>query len=71
MELKDCLGHIHCHIRAVVKMFMKCFKANDWKETLDVDEFLELEKQTYLDMFPHNKAIFDDEEEEDDTEMGY
>jgi hypothetical protein len=36
---------------------------------LDVEEFLELEKQTYLDKFPHNKAIFDDEDEEDDTEM--
>jgi hypothetical protein len=32
---------------------MKRFKANDWKENLDVDEFLELEKQIYLDMFPH------------------
>jgi hypothetical protein len=36
---------------------------------LDVDEFLELEKQRYLDIFPHNKAIFDEEEEEVDTEM--
>jgi hypothetical protein len=35
---------------------------------LDVDEFLELEKQIYLDMFPHNKDIFDDQEE-DDTEV--
>jgi hypothetical protein len=47
---------------------MKCFKANDWKENLEVDEFLELEKQIYLDMFPHNKDIFDDWEE-DDTEV--
>ena len=39
-----------------------------WDENLDVDEFLELEKQIYLDMFPHNKAIFDDEEE-DNTEV--
>jgi hypothetical protein len=36
---------------------------------LDVDEFLELEKHVYLDMFPHNKAIFDEEEEANDTEM--
>jgi hypothetical protein len=67
VELKYCLGHIYCHIPAVVKKFMKCFKTNDWKENLDVDEFLELEKQ--IDIFPHNKAIFDGEEEEGDTEM--
>jgi hypothetical protein len=67
--LKYCPGRIHCHILAVMKKIMKRFKTNDWKEDLDVDEFLELEKQIYLDMFPHNKAIFDDEEEEDDTEM--
>ncbi len=48
---------------------MKCFKTNDWKKNLDFDEFLELEKQIYLDMVPHNKVIFDWEEEEDDTEM--
>jgi hypothetical protein len=37
---------------------------------LDVDEFLELEKQIYLDMFPDNKAIIDEEEEEEEnTEM--
>jgi hypothetical protein len=36
---------------------------------LDVDEFLELEKPIYLDMFTNKKAIFDDEEEEEDTEM--
>ncbi len=48
---------------------MKQFKTNDWKENVDVDKFLELEKQIHLDMFPHNKAIFDGEVEEDDTEM--
>jgi hypothetical protein len=69
VESKYPLGCIHCHIPAVVKKFMNCFKTNDWKENLDVDEFLELEKQIYLDMFPYNKAIFDGEEEEDDTEM--
>ena len=36
---------------------------------MDVDEFLELEKPIYLDMFTNKKAIFDDEEEEEDTEM--
>ncbi len=35
---------------------------------MDVDEFLKLEKQIYLDMFPQNKDIFDDQEE-DDTEV--
>jgi hypothetical protein len=67
--LKYHLGRIHCHIPAVVKKFMKLFKTNDWNKNLDVDEFIELEKQIHLDMFPHNKAIFDGEEEEDDTEM--
>ena len=47
---------------------MKHFKANAWNENLDVDEFLELEKQIYLDMFPHNNNIFDEEEEEDTEE---
>ena len=47
---------------------MKCFKANDWDEHLDVDEFLELEKQIYLDIVPHNNTIFDDEGEEDTEE---
>ncbi len=47
---------------------MKHFKANAWNENLDVDEFLELEKQIYLDMFPHNNTIFDEEEEEDTEE---
>ncbi len=49
---------------------MKHLKANDWNETLDIDEFLELEKQIYFDMFPHNNTIFDDEEE-DDTEQDF
>jgi hypothetical protein len=69
VELKYRLGRIHCYIPAVVEKLMKRFKPNDWKENVDVDEFLELEKQIYLDMFPHNRAIFDGEEEEDDTEM--
>jgi hypothetical protein len=34
---------------------------------MDVDEFLELEKQIYLDMFLHNRATFDDDDDEDDT----
>ena len=42
--------------------------ANDWNENLDVDEFLELEKQIYLEIFPHNNTIFDDDEEEDTEE---
>ncbi len=36
---------------------------------LDVDEILELEKQIYLDVFPHKKALFDDDEDEVDTEI--
>jgi hypothetical protein len=47
---------------------MKCFKDNDWNENLGVEQFLELEKQIYLDMFPLNIAIFDEEEEEDTEE---
>jgi hypothetical protein len=39
------------------------------KIIMHVAEFLELQKQIYLDMFTHSKAIFDDEEEEDDIEM--
>jgi hypothetical protein len=69
VKLKYHLERFHCHIPVVVKKFMKHFEANGWKEKLNVNEFLELEKQIYLDMFPHNKAIFDGEEEEDDTEM--
>jgi hypothetical protein len=68
VELMYRLGRIYCHIPTVVKTFMKRFKANDWNENLDVDEFLELEKQIYLDMFPHNNTIFDDDEKEDTQE---
>jgi hypothetical protein len=68
VELKYHLGRIHYHIPTVVKKFLKCFKANDWNENLDVDKFLELEKQIYLDMFPHNYTIFFDDDEEEDTE---
>jgi hypothetical protein len=34
---------------------------------LDVDEFFELEKQINLDLFSHNNATFDDDDEENDT----
>jgi hypothetical protein len=51
VELKYCLGCIHCHISPVVKNVMKHFKAkNDWKENSNVVEFPELEKQIYLDI---------------------
>ena len=47
---------------------MKHWKTNDWDEgdDRDTDEFLDLEQKIYLEMFPYNKAMFEDKDEDGD-----
>ena len=49
---------------------MKRWKDDDWDEgdERDADEFLDLEKKIYLEMFPYNKAMFEDKDEDEDID---
>ena len=59
---------------------MKRWRENDWKEAeeRDANEFLELEKEIYLEKFPRNKEIFfnddklkvEEEEVKEDLDSG-
>ena len=70
---KHRLGRVYCHIPDVVDLYMKRWRENDWKEAeeRDANEFLELEKEIYLEKFPRNKEIFfnDDELKEEEEEV--
>ena len=50
---------------------MKRWKNNDWDEDEERDaaEFLELEKEIYLKLFPNNKSLFDGEDEEGEADV--
>ena len=72
--VKHRLGRIYCHIPAVKELYLRRWKEKDWDEheERDTNEFLQLEKEIYLGMFPHNKQLFEDEEgdmDEDNTEV--
>ena len=41
----------------------------DEKEDRDSHDFLELEKEIYLEMYPQNAELFEDEEEEVENEQ--
>ena len=53
------------------ELYLKRWRADDWdeKEDRDYREFLELEKEIYLEMYPQNAELFDEEEEEVDKEQ--
>ncbi|KAL7529489.1 hypothetical protein ACHAXR_002994, partial [Thalassiosira sp. AJA248-18] len=70
---KHRLSRIHCHLPDVKELYIKKWKNNDWdeKEERDALDFLDLEKDIHLSMFPHNAAVFEDEDlhdEEDEYE---
>ena len=66
------LNRIYIHPALVRDEFMKRFKANDWDENEERDsrEFLELEKEIHLKMFPHSKAFDDDDDDDEQGENG-
>ena len=66
------LNRIYIHPALVRDEFMKRFKANDWDENEERDsrEFLELEKEIHLNMFPHSKAFDDDDDDDEQGENG-
>ena len=65
---KHRLGRIYCHEPDVMRLFMKRWKNKDWeeKEEKEASEFLAVEKEIYLQYFPHNKAMFDDDDKYDE-----
>ena len=68
--LKHRLGHMYCHLPDVRDLYLKRRRANDWNEKEDRDshEVLESEKEIYLEMYPQNAELFDEEEEDADKE---
>ena len=65
---KHRLGRIYCHEPEVMRVFMKRWKNNDWeeKEEKEASDFLASEKEIYLQYFPHNKAMFYDDDNDDE-----
>ena len=53
------------------ELYLKRWRADDWdeKEDRDYREFLELEKEIYLEMYPQHAELFEDEEEEVEEEQ--
>ena len=47
---------------------MKRHANNEWGDNGERDDktFIQIEKEIYLEMFPHNKAVFGTEEEEEE-----
>ena len=66
---KHRLDRVYCHIPDVVKLYMKRWREKNWEEgeERDAKEFLELEKEIFLEMYPCNE-IFEDEGEEQEGE---
>ena len=64
---KHRLGRIYCHEPEVMRVFMKRWKNKDWKEKeeKEASDFLAVEKEIYLQYFPHNKAMFDEDDDGD------
>ncbi len=54
-----------------MRVFMKKWKSNDWeeKEEKETSIFLAVEKEIYLQYFPHNKAIFNGDDDDSDDEL--
>ena len=67
---KHRLGRIYCHVPAVKELYLKRWKEKDWDENdkRDTKEFLELEKEIHLGLYPHNKYLFQDEDEEEEED---
>ena len=66
---KHQLNRVYCHIPDVVKLYMKCWREKNWEEgeERDAKEFLEVEKEIFLEMSPRDE-IFKDEGEEQEGE---
>ena len=65
---KHRLHRIHCSIPRVKQLFLERWKAKDWKEKDERDdkEFLEVEKEIHLKMFPENAKLMREEERTED-----
>ena len=65
---KHCLRRLYFHVPDAKELYLKCWKNNDWDEgdERDAEEFFDLEQKIYLEMFPYNKAMFEDKHEDDD-----
>ena len=50
---------------------MKRWRNNDWdeKEERDAAEFLEIEKEIHLKLFPNSTSLFDGEDEEGEADV--
>ena len=50
------------------ELYLKRWKENDWDELeeRDTKKFLELEKEIYLEMFPHNASLFENNNEDEE-----
>ena len=65
---KHRLQRIFCDPKKVEKFYLKRHANNEWDDNGERDDktFLQVEKEIYLEMFPHNKAVFGVEEEEEE-----
>ena len=63
---------IHCSIPRVKRLFLERWKADDWKENDERDdkEFLEVEKEIYLKMFPERAKLMEGKEPKEDDSDG-
>jgi hypothetical protein len=68
---KHRLGRIYCDIELVKELYMKRWRNNDWdeKEERDAAEFLEIEKEIHLKLFPNSTSLFDGEDEEGEADV--
>ena len=65
---KHRLSRIYHHLDDVIDLYLKRWREKDWdeKEERDTTEFLELEKEIYKEMYPHNADVFNEDDEETD-----
>ena len=57
---KHRLQRIFCDPKKVEKLYLKRHANNEWDDNGERDDktFLQVEKEIYLEMFPHNKSVF-------------
>ena len=67
---KHRLGRIYCSREKVHRKFMERFKSNNWAEEDERDDkaYLELEKEIYLEQYPWNASMFEEEDTEKDDD---
>ena len=60
------MNRIYCCPKKVKKIYLKRKGKGKYDEGEEHDDqrFLDVEKKIYLEMFPHNQGVFDEDEDE-------